>query len=332
MIDLYIPKALVANPAQFLTLMDKTLDNFFQEARNLEATNQDPLTNLTQKYKALIKKHEETCPLFFLGECTKEIGNKALNENCLLSRTYHPSLRKTFETYARRLLLKKLQASPTIPTVYTSFGCGEAFQDLMIITKALIKQPNALLTIHLIDGNNTPYTTAVNFLNYSREITTNHEFSFGSRLTEYEQYARNKERHDPEIQAMSHQELAQQLTLLCIDKEAQYKQLLSWIMQQFPLSYISLYLHDNIVNYCDFIEKNNLTHADVLTAADIEDTLSRLTGSIQHYSMLCKKTLTKKPTSVNAWLGKLNDTSAGILTALPTSDSKNIYFEITKLI
>ncbi len=331
----YTPKDLITNTVQYLTAKTITIDAFDQDANNLEATittNQHELTNLTKNYKALIKKYEQTCPLFFLNECTKEIGNIALNDNCLLSRIYKPHIRQTFEKHASKLLLKKLQTSPTTNTVYTSFGCGGAFQDLIIITKALIKQPEALLTIHLIDGNNTSYVTAVNFLNHSREITIDHEFNFGFRLAEYEQYARNKELHDPEIQAMSNHELAQQLTLGCIDKETQYKQLLSWLMQQFPSSHISLYLHDDIVNYCDFIKNNNLTHADVLTAADIEDDESRLKGGSLYYSILCAKTLIEKPASVNAWLRKVNNNSVGISTAsLTTPKQKNIFWTFDEI-
>ncbi len=318
----YTPDSLIANPVQYLTNMNTALDAFKQEADNLETTkttDQHDLANLTKKYKAVIQKHEQTCPLFLLKECTKEIGNIQLNNNCLLSRTYKPHFREIFEKHTSQLLIEKLQASSTTPITYTSFGCGEAFQDLIIITKVLIKQPKALLTIHLIDGNNTPYVAAVDFLACSREITIKHDFSFDSRLEEYEPYARNKDKDYPEIQAMSHQALKQQLTLLCLEKEAQYKQFLSWLTQKFPLSQISLYLHDQVINYCNFIKKNNLPHADVITAADIEDDESLANGSIQDYKILCGETLTKNPTSVNAWLGKLDDNSARILTvSLPT--------------
>ena len=326
---IYTPSALTSNPIQHLTIM-KTTRDLFETKREMVETKQHELTQLIEQYKALLTKYEQVCPLFLLGECTKEIGNIALENNCLLSRMYKPDFRQKFDQHVSQLLCNKLQASTTTNTVYTSFGCGDAFQDLIIITKALIQQPKAFLTIHLIDGKNTPYVAAVDFLNHSRQIKTEHEFSFGSRLAQYERYARNKEKNDPVIQALTHDELKQQLTLLCIEQEAQYKQLLSWLTQQFSSSHISLYLHDNIINYCDFIKKNNLTHADVLTTADIEDDGSRMTNSIDHYYILCQKTLTEKPTSVNAWLGKLANNSVGILTASLPTPSSNICFAIDK--
>jgi hypothetical protein len=325
----YTPKSLIADPVQYLNTINTSWDMFREETYMLEATHQHDLANLTQKYKELIRKHEQICPLFFLNECTKEEGNIQLNNNCLLSRTYKPHFRKMFEEYTSHLLIEKIQTSPTTPVIYTGFGCGGAFQDLMIITKALMQQPQALLTIHLIDGETMPYVSAVNFLGYSREIKIDQIFNFGSRLTEYEQHARNKEKHDPEIQRMSHQQLEQELTLLCTDKEAKYKQFLSWFMRKFPLSHVSLYIHDHIFNYYDFIEKNNLAHADVVTTADIDDDESLKYESINHYANICLKTLNAKPTAKTAWLKKIDNDNVAILKSLlpKTKNATKIYFD-----
>jgi hypothetical protein len=329
---IYTSDTLLANPVQYLDKMDTSWNIFTQKARSLEATHQNDLATLTQKHKELIQKHEQICPLFLLNECTKEEGNIQLNSNCLLSRTYKPHFREMFEKHTSQLLVEKLQTSPTTPVTYTSFGCGGTFQDLIIITKALIQQPQALLTIHLIDGDNTPYVSAVNFLGYSREIKTDQTFSFDSRLNEYEQHARNKESHDPEIQAMSHQQLAQQLTLLCIDKEAQYKQFLSWLRQQFSLAQISLYIHNHVMSYGNFIETNNLAHGDVITTADIDDDESLKYGSLQCYAKLCIQTLHAKPTAKTAWLKKMDNNDAAIFTArVPTKNSNSCLFDTIKL-
>jgi hypothetical protein len=331
----YIPDVLVANPIEYLIKAKTTYDAFAQEVQNLEATkttNQHELANLITQYKAVIEKHEQTCPLFFLNECTEETNNIQLNNNCLLSRTYKPHFREAFEKHTSKLLLEKLQSSPTTPITYTSFGCGNAFQELIIITKTLIEQPKAQLTIHLIDGVHTSYVTAVDFLGYSREITTQHNFSFGSRLEEYEQYARNKEKHDPEIQAMSCQTLKQQITFACLEQEIKYKQFLSWLQQKFSLAQISLYLHDTSTHYFNFLTKNNLAHADIITTADIDDDESLKNGSINHYAMICIKTLNAKIDAKTAWLKKLDAHNAGILTAsIPAKNSTNCYFNTIKI-
>ncbi len=232
--------SLVANPLQHLNQIRTTFDQFKKELHKLEKTKKianslsypELLLNpaaLTQEYTSLVQKHEQACTLFLLGECTD-------TSNCLLSRACNPKFRAAFEKHTSQLLIDKLQSSPTTPVNYTSFGCGDAFQDLIIITKTLIEQPKALLTIHMIDGNNTPYVNAIDFLDYSRKIIIEQiPFGFGCRLAEYAKYAREQEKNDPEIQSMTDQKLQQQILLLCLEKEAQYKQFLSWLIQQFSL-------------------------------------------------------------------------------------------------
>jgi hypothetical protein len=331
----YTPDALVANPVEYLIKRETAYNAYRQDIEILETTktiDTHDLANLITKYKAAIQKHEQTCPLFFVTECTQEENNIALNNNCLLSRTYKPHFREAFEKHTSQLLLEKLQSSPTSPITYTSFGCGNAFQELIIITKALIEQPQAQLKIHLIDGCHSPYVSAIDFLAYSREITVKQNFSFDSRLEEYEQYARNKELHDPEIQAMSCQELRQQITLACLEQEAKYKQFLSWLQQKFSLAHISLYIHTTSSDYLNFLTKNNFRHADVLTATDIDDDESVKYMSLYHYAMLCIKTLNAKPDAKTAWLKKFDTHNAGILRAcMPTKNSTNCFFDAIKL-
>jgi len=315
---------LITNPIRSINTNNTIFTVFIKELNKPQKTTQLDLTTQTNNYKSLIQKYERICPLFLLTECISEEGNTEHNNNCLLSRTYQPRYRELFENHASRLLIEKLHTSPTNTATYTSFGCGGTFQDLIIITKALIEQPKARLNIHLIDGNNTPYISAVDFLNYSREITSDQTFfDFGSQLAEYEQHARDKEKDDPEIMTMTHTALQQQLTFLCLKKEAQYKQFIRSLKQKFSLAQISLYIHDQVNNYCNYLEKNNYTHADVLTAADIEDYVSITKKGIQNYMQLCSTTLTNNPESCNAWLAKINNTSAGILTAsLPNPERK----------
>lgn len=298
-------------------------DSLHDRSKKLEQKLQNiPFIALTKTHTSLTEKHELLFPLFLLGECTKEIDSTGTNHNCLFSRTYKPHYRNCFEKHASKLLIKKLQTSPEQTTTYTSFGCGGAFQDLIIITKALMEQPKALLTIHLIDGVNTPYTSAIDFLQQSHEIKTEQKFTFGSQLTAYEQYARDKEKHDPEIQNFTREALKLQLLDLCLSTQAKYKQFLSWLKKQFPQATISLYVHNQVSNYYNFIHKNNHTHADVLTAVDIDDEESKITYSIQNYTQLCKATLSNNPTSVNAWLQKTGPNSAGISTISKTATQK----------
>jgi hypothetical protein len=327
----HTPNSLVADPLLHLNKMNTTFDAFEKEFHKLKKStkkSQLNLATLTQEYTSLVQKHEQVCPLFLLGECID-------NENCLLSRTCKPKFRAAFEKHTSQLLIDKLQSSPTTPVNYTSFGCGDAFQDLIIITKALIEQPKALLTIHMIDGNNTPYVNAIDFLDYSRKIIIDQiPFSFGSRLAEYAKYARDQEKDDPEIQSMTDKKLQQLILLLCLEKEAQYKQFLSWLTQQFSLAKISLYLHSQVINYSNFLEKNKFTHADIVTTADIDDEESLIHASLQHYTRLCTQTLNAKPTSKTAWLKKINNNSAGITTVhllLQTQKGSQIGFEIKEL-
>lgn len=330
----HTPDSLVANPLLHLQKMHTTFNQFEKEFNKLNKSHKKSQLNLTKTYNSIVQKHEQTCPLFLLGECTEEMENIINDGNCLLSRTYKPEFRAAFERHTSQLLINKLQISPTTAVNYTSFGCGAGFQDLVIITKALIEQPKALLNIHMIDSNNTPYVSAIDFLDYSRKIIIDQiPFSFESRLAEYAKHTREQEKDEPEIKSMTEKELQQELLLLCLAKEAQYKQFLSWLTQKFSLAKISLYLHAQVTNYCDFLEKNKFPHADIVTTADIDDYESLTHGSLQDYEELCIKTLAAKPTSNTAWLKKIDDNSVGILTArLPqTENSTQLFFDVKKI-
>jgi hypothetical protein len=340
----FTPNVLVTHP---LDCLKKIRSTCYQFKKDLAPITFD-LPTLKEEYISITQKHEKPCPLFLLNECTHielESSNTPFAKipncyvvgmkeclNCPLSRDLKPKIREAFEKHASQLLIKKLQECPDNITTYTSFGCGDAFQDLIIVTKALIMQPKARLNIHLIDGNNTPYVSAADYLEHSREIKTDETYlNFGRRLTEYEQHARNKEKDDQEIQAMPAEALQQQLALLCIEKETQYKQFIKWLTQAFPQAQISLYIHDIVSNYCVFLMNNNIPHADVFTAADICHSIDiNHSNSCNQYVALCLATLIANPTSNDAWLIDTHH-GAGISTARSPESPEKIYFDCEKI-
>lgn len=330
--------AIVANPVEYLKKIHTTNNTFSTDIKKI-AFN---LATLKEEYPAFAQKYELLCPLFLLNECTQaEIDSPfkgipncyvvGMKYPCALSRIKKPSIRASFEQQASQLLINKLLTNDIV--TYTGFACGDAFQDLMIITKALISQPKARLNIHLIDGSNTPYVCAVDYFNHSREIKADETyFNFGSRLPEYEEYARNREKRDPGIQTMSREALQKQLALLCVEKETQYKQFIKWLTHEFPESKISLYIHDIVQNYCNFLEKNHLAHADIVTTTDIDDVGAIEQASIHQYAALCKATLNAKPTASNAWLIRTHDYAAISTARLPeTKDATKIWFDYEDL-
>jgi len=322
----YSANAIVANPVECLKKIRTTDKPYCQDLKNINLT----LPTLKENYISCIKKHEQTCPLFLLDECTQvTCSNKILTFPCAFSRLKNPAIRESFEKRTSDLLSNKINEAQGQLVTYTGFGCGEAFQDLIIITKALMTHQKAHLNIHLIDDNNTSYSWATDFLNHCPEIKTDDIFlDFESRLPELAQHVREINQNIPEIQNMPSETLQQQLAFSCLKKEVQYKQFIKWLAQQFPESKIALYCHNVVQTYCNFLQNNNLAHADIITASDIDDQGAIEMGAICEYAALCKATLNAKPTSNSAWLIRTHDYAAiAVARLLGTQGATQISFD-----
>lgn len=170
------------------------------------------------------------------------------------------------------------------------------------MAKTLAKKPKAHLAIHLIEGNNTPYVTAVDFLGFSREITINQKpLNFDNSLSEYKQFMVSM---GEELGCMTDDELHIQLVSNCMRIQKKNEQILAWLTKTFPDAKLSLFIHDFTDNYFNYLDKHKLPYADVVSAADIQDEMSLLRDSVTNYAKLCTKTLEKKPSAYNVWLAK----------------------------
>ena len=309
---------LLADPALCLQNMRTTHKEYKEEKRKNASHEQMPIDLYTQNHMLLTQKYKKKHPLFLLGECYKEVSyhNPSEWHYCTLSREHNPRYREAFENKVSALLIAKIIASDGQPVHYTDFGSGGAFQALATLTKVLTQQNNACLNIHLIDGSYTPYVTATDFFNQNRQITMEKTLHFGTRLAEYAQFVRDQEKDDPEVMAMADSTIQQNVIKLCSSLESKHKQFISSLSNTFPNAHLSLCVHDQTPSYLQYVEKHNLAHADVVTAADISDHESMQTQSIQSYVTLCSATLEKKSTAHNVWLEKSNNQGGAKLTTL----------------
>jgi len=289
---------LLTNPCKGLTNIYAINDKFCAEAQKEKLDDEKDVSRLTSRYELLVKKYEKENPLFFLGECT-ENGFFA----CVFTRSINPSYRERFEERVSQKLIEKIslnkQSGSSIS--YTSFGCGGALSEVVILTKALAKKPNAHLTIHLIEGNNISYVSAVDFLGLSREITINQKlFNFNNKLNEYKQFiASQGEKFEG-----TDNDLHVKLISACLSRQKKNEQILTWLTKTFPQAKVSLFIHSFTDSYFDYLDKHKLPYADVISTADIQDEMSYMRGSVVNYAKLCTKTLEKNSNSCNVWLAK----------------------------
>ena len=317
--------SLLVDPLRNLRVMNGVKDQFYAEVDYERLENELNIPILTSRLEQLFNKYEQECPLFMVDECTTEgeYNNEDNCNPCLFSRE-HNSYRTEFEEMVSKKLVEKISLSHNRqePINYTSFGCGDAFLETIIIAKALMHKPDACLNIHFIEGANRPYTSAADYLNVSREINTNqHMLNFGDRLNAYAQQIKNKEKLNDSVDEVQSQIV---YTSLLVQKKRQ--QILSWLTKIFPEAKLSLSLHDIVDNYFTYLDKNNLPHADVVAAADIQDWQSIMRKSVTHYVTLCTKTLEKKPDSCNVWLAKdpRDQVSIDCIAAQKTNGARTI--------
>jgi len=323
---------LFTNPHHPLEDIFKTHDTISLDPTSKIDADQET-SIIIPKIKDFIQKYEQKCPFFYLGECTAD-------DCCIFTRKCNPYLRAAYETKTSSLLLEKIQAhqDKIIHTVH--FGCGGALSDLVIITKTLVQQPNAKLHIHLIDGNNNSYITMQDYFNKTHEIKADQSFEWNDcYIAHLKKIAPN------EVKDMSDTQIKRQIIVSNLFDEIKYQQFIRWLQYTFPNATLSLSIHSTQENYLEYVQKNNIPYADIVTAADIQDEISMMRASVKNYAILCQKILQLNPDSSNIWLMNDNNGSIGfgkwslekpnnLLWGIKTKDQNNsiVYLEMIEKI
>ncbi len=294
---------LLTNPLQALNKI-YAVERKFKEGILADHPNMESydLIQQTGLFKQYIEKYTRRYPILFLGECTA-YGCEA----CVFSRAYNQKYRASFETVVSSECLKKIGTANN-PLIYTSFGCGGAFQDLVILTKVLTQMPTAQVTVHLLDGQHILYTTAKTLLAQRRVINTKIRTDLTTVLSDLAQIARAE---DSSTNTISDSTLQKKLADKFAYVEEKYAQMLSFLEKSFPNASINIHIHDVVESYWEYCQQNRLAAPDVLHTCDIQDEMSLLRNGPRDYINLCALTLNQKPTSYNAWLAKkeINHTS-----------------------
>ena len=284
---------------------------FAQENLNEEFIKTSDAKTITDAYEKITKQFETNNPIFFLGECTQEDWGA-----CSLSRSYRPEHRETFEKETIKALLEKTNATDE-PIQYVSFGTGGMFQDLVIMVKTLVQKPNARIVIHFIDQKYALYEGVKDLLG-TREVFADQTIDPTTVMADLMLKAVT----EGGLSATT-PNLEKELTITPIIEEIKFKQFIGYLQKKFPKAQTSLHVHSQTKSYFKYLDEKNMTYADVITTADIQDEMSSLARSINNYTILCTKTLEHKPTSKNIWLSKKTGTDEAALCAItlqPTTD------------
>jgi len=292
---------LLSNPLKVLNDIEDIKKNFLEDQKKEQLNNQQDALSCKNTLLSLIKTYEKKHPLFLLGECVQGDGFLSGLLDCPLLRRVTPSYRASFEEKVSQQLIEKIELNEESesPINYTSFGCGGAFSEFIILTKVLSKKPNANLVIHFIDHNYVFYVFAADCLGFSRKIIKNQkQFDFSNNLYKCRKYIASK----GPMPQLSDNDFLIKLLSNCIQIQQQNEQFLRELMQSFPNAKLSLFIHESTDSYLKYLNQYKLPYADVFSAADIQDEMSVSRGSLDNYIKLCAKTLEKKSNPSNAWL------------------------------
>ena len=293
---------LLTDPRKALNRTKKVSDAYSKEAKaELEHSTSDQVV----LFKKLVKKYEKNCPVFLLGECTSEDWGA-----CCLSRAYCSKYRDQYELRVCDSLLEKLQKSGDA-VHYADFGSGGAFQTLVILARTLSKKPDSSLAVHLIDMKHTPHAVSRDTLQVNREVTLQDDYNLEPIMPQLLQRGREEWGGKNAEDKVIRDGVLGGYALV----EEEGKQMIGWLAKTFPHAKLSLSLHESSQSYLNYLEKTGQPSPDVVSAADIQDEMSLLRGSVRDYSLLCRQTLQKKPDSINWLLGKESQ-STGRLSQL----------------
>ncbi len=221
--------------------------------------------------KEQVAKAEQQWPIFLLDECQKD--------SCILSRNKNPQFRGKYEERVSEALGKKIKESPYARLNYTSFASGNMFQDFVILTKALAKNPRAHIIINLIDTKYAFYELYKDRVNKHR-IVQKGDINFDT-YNQVEDFQKNM--------------------ILYLHVAA--NQFTRTLENMFPEATLTLALHASCASYINYLEDKKYTYPDVLVSADII-TAKEDSGADSDYIKLITATLKKNQGCNNLWLDK----------------------------
>lgn len=261
-----------------------------------------------EKLNSLIQSHEQKSPIFLLGECTQE-GEWS----CMLSRTYQSKYREQFEKRVVDALVAKTESCDNA-VQYVGFGSGHMYQDLVVLCKTLTSNPNASLSVHLIDPQYSCFTDIRDAMNLDRQVKPDTHTNLLQSMPELIKVYREKIEDNYTLD----NEISKTIQVVYTKGENTARQFITFLHKAFPKASLSLYLHDSHTAYLGYITKHNIAYPDVICAADIDDEMSRMQGSLPNYIILSKKALQKKPNAFNMLLTKLDPKTEGHMVQLVT--------------
>lgn len=308
----YLSQLITSAPSNALDIINTTEASFYKEVQSFRHAD-----NKMVLLQRLLEQYGKKYPIFLLGEC--------MRENCGLTRKYWPQYRTAFEERAKSLLLEKLKGEQLIH--YVGFGAGGLFQDLVVLAKTLREQPSASIVINLIDPKFTPYVYCKDTAQINREVKENDFLDIQPIKNDLLKQAREQwgSKNEDDVT------IIEEISATCLVQEATLKQFIRTLMHIAPEAKLSLLVHESTQSYLKYIEMNQLPSPDVIAAADIQDEMSQLNHAPQHYTLLCIKTLQKKPSTSNVFLAhnskKLNSASLETISLQETEANSANKFE-----
>ncbi len=280
-------KLVIHNPKKALTYVYKVNDKFATSAEKSP-----------QKVLELARQYEQDCPLLSLGECTQEDWGA-----CILSRYYDPKFREHFESKVVAAICKRLKGGKVVN--YVGFGSGGMFQDLVIMAKALTKNPTAQININLIDPKYYHYMAMRDYLKNGREVGQKYDDTPTEKFANYAlTKAKEEVKKYDETLKVSDAEFKENFKSNMTFEGMKYKQFLSFLQKMFPKATPTLSIHGSTDEYLKYVDTNKSSYPDVVTTADIQDEMSLIKDSVYNYAKLSLLTKKKQPSSINFWLSK----------------------------
>lgn len=240
-----------------------------------------------EKYKRVVWRISLFNPLFLLLECTDPFGC------CELGRFTYPEKRRLFEDYVCDRLVDIAKQKRRIE--YVSFGSGFLFQDFVVLTKFLEKEPSAHVNIHCIDVQYNAYLDVQNYL-------AKQEKTLEQALMETTRELVKEEKDEEKIKGT-----AKILLINYLQISAMEKQFVGFLRSVFPEAQVSLNLYksdEQYQSYMSFIERvgSQYPAPDIIVASDIYNEIDLWQKSEQHYIKLCTKGKKENPEMQNVIL------------------------------
>lgn len=289
----------IGSPVNRLQMGQKVFERFEKSLETIDFQHKN-IREMLDSIDRRVSFHEQECSHFLMHECIFARNGSY----CTLSRLKDPLVRGAFTKSVVGKIISASVRKRGRPVEYTSVGAGGLLTDYIILDEALRQKPKLNVNVNVIDVGYVPYLYTRRFSVLDGNEVTRNDARMELTEKQLRELLGSLKRNNLLNQKNEDVDLVKKRIVVDTHLEhLKHQQLLKCLSEAYPRARITHNVYAADVEYLAVKRRMSVELADVLVAADIEDTHAVEKSAPQAYVTICLESLRKNPHATNVMLG-----------------------------